>query len=83
MGVVTVSENLSTILQFIGPLLGSFLGILGGQKLNEHRLNRLEEKSEQMDTKHATLKERTTRLEGRMTEAEHEIIDLKKYHKPQ
>ena len=77
-----MNENLSTILQFLGPLLGSFLGILGGQKLNEHRLNRLEEHSEQMDTNHANLKERTTRLEGRMNEAEHDIIDLKKYHKP-
>ena len=77
-----MNENLSTILGFLGPLLGSFLGILGGQKLNEHRLSRLEDKSEQMDVKHATLKERTTRLEGRMDEAEHDIRDLKNYHKP-
>lgn len=78
-----MSENMATLLGFLGPLLGSFLGILGGQKLNEHRLSRLEDKSEQMDVKHANLKERTTRLEGRMEMAEHDIGDLKQYHKPQ
>lgn len=77
-----MNETLSTLLSFLGPLVGSFLGILGGQKLNEHRLSRLEDKSEQMDVKHANLKERTTRLEGRMEMAETEISDLKQYHKP-
>lgn len=77
-----MNDNLSTVLQFLGPLLGSFLGILGGQKLNEHRLARLEEDAKQTRSDHTTLKERTTRLEGRMTEAEHEISDLKQYHKP-
>ena len=77
-----MNENLSTLLGFLGPLVGSFLGILGGQKLNEHRLSRLEDKSEQMDINHSKLKERTTRLEGRMDAAESEISDLKKYHKP-
>jgi hypothetical protein len=77
-----VNENISTILQFLGPLLGSFLGILGGQKLNEHRLNRLEDDAKQTRKDQATLKERTTRLEGRMDAAESEISDLKQYHKP-
>ena len=77
-----MNENLSTLLGFLGPLLGSFLGILGGQKLNEHRLSRLEGKSEQMDANHAKLNERTTRLEGRVDAVESEISDLKQYHKP-
>lgn len=70
------------ILGFVGPLIGSFLGIVGGQKLNEHRISRLETRSDQMDAKHSTLKERTTRLEGRMDEAEHDIEFLKKHHQP-
>jgi hypothetical protein len=77
-----MNEIIVAILGFIGPLAGSFLGIIGGQKLNEHRISKLEDKSEKMDANHANLKERTTRLEGRMNEAEHDIIDLKKYHKP-
>ena len=77
-----MNENLSTILGFLGPLLGSFLGILGGQKLNEHRLNRLEDDAKQARNDHTNLKERTTKLEGRMTEAEHAIDDLKEYHRP-
>lgn len=77
-----MNENLSTILGFLGPLLGSFLGILGGQKLNEHRLNRLEDDAKQARNDHTNLKERTTKLEGRMTEAEHSIEDLKQFHKP-
>ena len=77
-----MNENLTAILSFLGPLVGSFLGILGGQKLNEHRISRLEKRSDNLDTQHATLKERTTRLEGRVDLVETEISDLKQYHRP-
>jgi len=77
-----MNENLSTILSFLGPLIGSFLGILGGQKLNEHRISRLEDDAKQTRKDHASLKERTTRLEGRVDAVESEITDLKQYHKP-
>lgn len=64
------------ILGFAGTLLGSLFGVLTAQKLTQYRLAQLEEKV----SKHNNLIERTFRLEGRMTEAEHEIIDLKKFH---
>lgn len=64
------------ILGFAGTLAGSLFGILTAQKLTQYRLAQLEEKV----SKHNNLVERTFRLEGRMTEAEHEILDLKKFH---
>ncbi len=54
-------------------LMGSFTGVLASQKLTQFRLNQLEDKV----NKHNSLIERTFRLEGRMTEAEHDIRDLK------
>ncbi len=70
------------LLGFAGTLLGSLFGILAAQKLTQYRIVKLEEKAVQQEQNHVTLKERTTRLEGRMNEAEHDILDLKKYHKP-
>ena len=46
--------------------------------LLDYRLSLLEQKQD----KHNMIIERTFRLEGRMNEAEHEIRDLKGYHKP-
>ena len=66
------------LLGFAGTLLGSLFGVLAAQKLTQYRLGQLEEKV----NKHNNLIERTFRLEGRMNEAEHEIRDLKQYHKP-
>ena len=77
-----MNDIIVALLGFAGTLLGSLFGILAAQKLTQYRLVRLEENATQMDSKHNTLKERTTRLEGRMDEAEHDIRDLKQYHKP-
>ena len=66
------------LLGFAGTLLGSLFGVLAAQKLTQYRLSQLEEKV----NKHNNLIERTFRLEGRMDEAEHDIRDLKSYHKP-
>lgn len=66
------------LLGFAGTLLGSLFGILAAQKLTQYRLAQLEEKV----NKHNNLVERTFKLEGRMDEAEHDIRDLKAYHKP-
>lgn len=77
-----MNEIIVALLGFAGTLLGSLFGILAAQKLTQYRLVKLEEDVKQGRTDHTTLKERTTRLEGRMTEAEHDINDLKKYHKP-
>ena len=46
--------------------------------LLDYRLSELEKKQD----KHNSLVERTFRLEGRMDEVVHEIVDLKKYHQP-
>ena len=66
------------LLGFAGTLLGSLFGVLAAQKLTQYRLSQLEEKV----NKHNNLIERTFKLEGRMDEAEHDIRDLKNYHKP-
>lgn len=46
--------------------------------LLEYKFNELEKKVE----KHNNVIERTFILEGQMTEAQHDIRDLKAYHKP-
>lgn len=46
--------------------------------LIDYRLQQLEHKVD----KHNGVIERTFKLEGRMNEAEHDIRDLKGYHKP-
>lgn len=46
--------------------------------LLDYRLGELERKQD----KHNQVMERTFQLEGRMTNAEHDIRDLKAYHKP-
>lgn len=68
---------LVAVLGFAGTLVGSLFGVLAAQKLTQYRLEKLEEKVE----KHNRLIERTFKLEGRMDEAEHDIRDLKGYHK--
>ena len=52
--------------------------VLAAQKLTQYRLSQLEDKV----NKHNNLIERTFKLEGRMDEVEHDIKDLKAYHKP-
>ena len=66
------------LLGFAGTLLGSLFGVLAAQKLTQYRLSQLGDKV----NKHNNLIERTFKLEGRMDEAEHDIRDLKNYHKP-
>lgn len=66
------------ILSLIGTLTGTFGGILTANKLITYRIERLEEKV----NKHNNLIERTFILEGQMKEVQHEITDLKGYHKP-
>ena len=56
-----------------GSGLGAFGGVMASARLTQYRLKKLEEKVD----KHNSVVERTYRLEGRMTEAEHDIRDLK------
>lgn len=77
-----MSDIIVALLGFAGTLLGSLFGILAAQKLTQYRLVKLEGTVSEQGSKHDVLKERTTRLEGRMDKAEDEIVDLKAYHKP-
>ena len=71
-------ETWLDILPTLGTVAGSALGVIASSKVWQYRIQQLEKKVE----KHNNLVERTYRLEGRMTEVEHEISDLKEYHKP-
>lgn len=72
------NEIIVALLGFAGTLLGSLFGVLAAQKLTQYRLSQLEEKV----NKHNNLIERTYKLEGQMEEVQHDIKDLKAYHKP-
>ena len=67
------SEVLVALLGLCGTVAGSFLGVVAAGKLTQFRLQQLEEKV----NKHNNIIERTFILEGRMTEVEHDIRDLK------
>ena len=73
-----MNEIIVALLGFAGTLAGSLLGVLTAQKLIQYRLQQLEEKV----NKHNNLIERTFRLEGQMEECQHDIKDLKAYHRP-
>ena len=62
-----------TIIVGLLSLAGTMLGAFGGFRLIAYRVEQLEKKVE----KHNQVMERTFILEGRMTEAEHDIRDLK------
>lgn len=64
---------LIALIGLAGSAIGAFAGVMASAKLTQYRLERLEEKV----NKHNNLIERTYKLEGRMTEAEHDIKDLK------
>ena len=61
-------------LSLLGTLGGSLLGVVASSSLTLYRIEQLEKKVQ----KHNEVVERTYKLEGRMTEVEHDIRDLKK-----
>ncbi len=61
------------LISFVGTCIGTVGGILASSKLVNFRLSELEERV----NKHNNIIERTYILEGKMTEAEHDIRDLK------
>ena len=67
------SEIIVALLGLLGTLSGSFLGVLATSKLTQYRLQQLEEKV----NRHNNIIERTYILEGKMTEVQHDIRDLK------
>lgn len=72
-----MNEIIIALLGFAGTLAGSLLGVVTAQKLTQYRLEQLEEKV----NRHNNLIERTFKLEGQMTECQHDIKDLKAYHR--
>lgn len=74
-----MSDNvIIALLSLVGTILGSGLGVVASQKLTQYRLEQLETKVEA----HNNLVERMFQIEGRVNECEHDIKDLKAYHKP-
>ena len=67
------SETIVALLSLAGTLIGSLSGILVANKLVNYRLSQLEKKVD----KHNSVVERTYKLEGRITEIEHDLRDLK------
>ncbi len=59
-------------------LIGTICGVVTSAKMTNYRIEQLEKKVE----KHNNVVERTYKLEGRMNEAEHDLKDLKQYHRP-
>ena len=68
------STVIVSLVSLTGTLIGTFGGIMAANRLTTYRLSQLEKKVE----KHNSVMERTYKLEGRMTEAEHDIRDIKK-----
>jgi len=66
------------LLSLIGTVVGTFGGILTANKLITYRIERLEATV----NKHNSIIERTYVLEGQMNEVQHDIKDLKTYHRP-
>ena len=64
---------LIAIIGLLGSGIGAFAGVIASARLTQYRLQLLEDKV----SKHNNVIERTFQLEGRMTEAEHDIKDLK------
>ena len=60
-------------MSLIGTLAGTFGGILVSNRLTNYRIEQLEKKV----AAHNSVVERTYRLEGQMTEVQHDIRDLK------
>lgn len=72
------SEMWIALMSLLGTAVGSICGILAANKLVNYRLKKLEEKVD----KHNCVVERTYKLEGQVTELQHDVKDLKGYHKP-
>ena len=69
---------ISSILSLVGTLAGTFGGIVVASRLMVYRIEQLEKQVE----KHNCVIERTFKLEGKVAELQHEVADLKEYHKP-
>lgn len=62
----------------IASLAGGLIGAFATSNLVQYRLTELEKKVE----KHNNVVERMMKAEGQISELQHEVSDLKEYHKP-
>ena len=60
-------------MSLVGTLAGTFGGILVSNRLTNYRIEQMEKKV----AEHNNVVERTYKLEGQMTEVQHDIRDLK------
>ena len=72
------SAIIVAIVSGICTLLGSGLGVLAANKLVTFRLERLEKKQDI----HNGVIERVYKIEGQISEMQHDIKELKAYHRP-
>ncbi len=72
------SNVLVAIVSFLGTLIGTVGGIIATNRLVTYRLEQLEKKVDL----HNNAVERLFKVEGQMLEAQHDIKDLKAYHRP-
>ena len=68
-----MKDIIIAVIPVLGTLIGSFFGVVASQKLVEFRLKELEKKQD----KHNQVIERTYRLEGAVTELQHDVRDIK------
>nr|AFN84591.1 conserved hypothetical protein [uncultured bacterium scaffold00056] len=73
MTAVLSEEIIVALIGLGGSGLGSLMGILVSSKLTQYRLDKLEAKVD----KHNQVIERTYKLEGEVTELQHDVRDLK------
>lgn len=72
------STIIVALVSFAGTVIGTIGGIIATNKLVTYRLEQLEKKVDL----HNNAVERLFKVEGQLTEAQHDIKDLKAYHRP-
>ena len=73
-----ISAAITAVVTLVVCLITNHAQAEKTRELIDYRVSELEKKQD----KHNNLIERTFKLEGQMTEIQHEIVDLKKFHQP-
>ena len=66
-------EIMVALIGLAGSAIGSAIGVLASARLTQYRIEQLEHKVD----KHNQVIERTFRLEGAVTELQHDVRDMK------